>query len=640
MPRSPLYRVAFASLALLVMGGFAACSQPEKTPAPTPRPPVGRVIDLNAGWRTTCTVNANGRVVCWGGDESGTAPQAPTDAAFQSVGVGEHEACAIRNNGDLACWGLHPFFPIDPERIETRRGPFISVSLGSVHACAIREGGAIQCWNTDPPPDAGPFRSVSAGYRHTCAVTVANAVLCWGDDEFGQSSPPEGEFHSVSAGHRSSCGVQTDGAIFCWGDKGQIRTSPPAGTFRSVSVGFTHACGIRTDGSIDCWGTPPPPYNTFPGWADKLRPPAGVFLSVSAAAYHTCALREDGVVICWGNENPGYAEPPGYVAMSSNGADYLCEKQSGGSICWARNRNMSPATPPDIPAPTNFTAITTGDVHTCGLTDFAAIACWGYAYTPPEGEFLSIDDGCAIKGDGAIACWLPGYLDGTLAPPFGVFHSISGGRDTLGGHHFCAISADGYVHCWGFDYNGPIPSPSKSLGAFLSISVYNRDACGIRADHSLHCWHHGAGGSTTGPPDGQFQSVSVGHLHACAVRDSGKVVCWGYERKGETSPPRGKFKSVSAGGFHSCGIRLDDTLACWGANVGEYSHDNKLGSGTVYEIYYGQADPPEGKFQSVSAGRLHTCALDQNGAAVCWGADYDDSGNTYYGQATPPGGNR
>ena len=638
---SRAYRVILILLALPVLAGLAACSQPERVPTPTPRPEVGRAVDISAGWRTTCSVSEDGRIVCWGGDESGTSPQGPTDADFQSVGVGTHEACAIRNNGDLACWGLHRRFPVEDYRLESREGPFVSVSLGSNHACAIREGGAIECWDADPPPDAGPFRSVSVGDRHTCAVTHAGDMLCWGDDQFGQTSPPKGVFHSVSAGHHHTCGIRTDGAVLCWGGDGEIRTSPPAGDFQSVSAGFRHTCGIRVDGSIACWGTPPPPDNASPGWTDKLAPPDGVFIAVSAAAYHTCAVREDGAVICWGVENYGYTEPPGYVAMSSNGADYLCDAPSDhGNTCWARNKTMTPSIPPDIPAPTSFTAIAAGNWHTCGLTDYAAIACWGNTDTPPEGAFRSVADGCAITVDGAINCWSRSYLRDRVETPSEEFHSISGGQIYDGRYFFCAITIGGYVRCWGHDFDTPINSPSRNVGTFRSVSVHGSDACGVRADNSLHCWHFSFGGSVADAPNGKFQSVSLGFVHACGVRDDGRVVCWGSERYGEASPPRGKFKSVSAGGFHTCGVRIDDTLACWGANVGAYNPGLKIGSGTDYEIHYGQADPPEGEFVSVSAGRLHTCALDRNGAVVCWGANYDNEGGSYYGQATPPGGSR
>ena len=73
------------------------------------------------------------------------------------------------------------------------------------------------------------------------------------------------------------------------------------------------------------------------------------------------------------------------------------------------------------------------------------------------------------------------------------------------------------------------------------------------------------------------------------------------------------FTSVSAGGGHTCGVETDGSAVCWGDN------DD------------GEALPPAGSFTSVSAGRRHTCGVKTGGAIVCWGANDD-------GQAAPPAG--
>ena len=67
-------------------------------------------------------------------------------------------------------------------------------------------------------------------------------------------------------------------------------------------------------------------------------------------------------------------------------------------------------------------------------------------------------------------------------------------------------------------------------------------------------------------------------------------------------PPEGDFQSVSAGLEHTCGVRSDGTVACWGDDL------------------HGRAMPLEGDFQSVSAGYDHTCGVRSDGTVACWGS--------------------
>jgi hypothetical protein len=56
--------------------------------------------------------------------------------------------------------------------------------------------------------------------------------------------------------------------------------------------------------------------------------------------------------------------------------------------------------------------------------------------------------------------------------------------------------------------------------------------------------------------------------HTCGLRQSDQqVVCWGDDGFGQVSqtPAGVAFESVSAGRVHTCGIRSDGTRTCWGA---------------------------------------------------------------------------
>ena len=49
--------------------------------------------------------------------------------------------------------------------------------------------------------------------------------------------------------------------------------------------------------------------------------------------------------------------------------------------------------------------------------------------------------------------------------------------------------------------------------------------------------------------------------------DSYTIQCWGNDSFGETLPPPDTFTQVTAGWSHTCGIQTDGSAACWGQNL-------------------------------------------------------------------------
>lgn len=105
-------------------------------PTPFDGPPVAvdtelRFKDIAAGGRHTCGIATNGRVYCWGADDTGQLgdsetpsieepefkprpSEAQTDRLFVSVSAGMFLSCAISDRAEAWCWGWGTGNPTSP----------------------------------------------------------------------------------------------------------------------------------------------------------------------------------------------------------------------------------------------------------------------------------------------------------------------------------------------------------------------------------------------------------------------------------------------------------------------------------------------------------------------------------------------
>ena len=125
-----------------------------------------------------------------------------------------------------------------------------------------------------------------------------------------------------------------------------------------------------------------------------------------------------------------------------------------------------------------------------------------------------------------------------------------------------------------------------------------------------------------------FTAVVTGGVHTCSPANNKHVYCWGDNTAGQVGTGTGtltealprpaasatRFDRMSAGALHTCALATDGTAYCWGRNT-----ENQLGRGTTP----GNTTVPAPvlttvKFDSITAGGSHTCAL-FDGTAYCWG---------------------
>ena len=281
----------------------------------------------------------------------------------------------------------------------------------------------------------------------------------------------------------------------------------------------------------------------------------------------------------------------------------------------------TPVSPVDV---YDFTNVSVGSEHSCGLRSDGTILCWGNGWNgeteAPEGTFTAVSAGegytCGIRSDGSVACWgiwgirygMPPDDTGTYRwpeVPEGIFKAISTGKA-----HACGIKTDDTLECWGEnrisvgDFAEDVGQATPPPGTFLSVSAVGSTSCGVTTENQLVCWGAGYEGAVS-PVEGKFLSVSAG---GCGVRIDNTVVCWGERYFVELPPPSGKFESVSAGYDNGCGVQLTGELECWG--------------------YHLRNAAPLGEFIAVSVSLSRRCAVRTDGAVACWGNNnwYDELG--------------
>lgn len=218
--------------------------------------------------------------------------------------------------------------------------------------------------------------------------------------------------------------------------------------------------------------------------------------------------------------------------------------------------------------------------------------------------------------------------------------------------HACEVSF-GALYCWGDNDGAQLGlgdtsdrlSPER-LGGFedwLAVTGGQQQTCAIRSPGTLYCW----GENTVGqlglgddaprnrparmPGYEDYAQVSCGGDTCCALRAAGALYCWGDDIDGNLGQgdargpthrsqpvavaPESRFDAVSVGSGHVCAIGSDGSLHCWGRNtdgqLGIGSRDTQRREPTRVGTY---AD-----WRSVSAGQHHTCGVRGVGELYCWG---------------------
>jgi alpha-tubulin suppressor-like RCC1 family protein len=368
----------------------------------------------------------------------------------------------------------------------------------------------------------------------------------------------------------------------------------------AVSAGTSHSCGITIDHKAFCWGS------GFLGNGSVAGStiPAPVLSDLAFGALvardsFTCGLTLDGTGYCWGeNQRSGRLG-------SGNLVSYLI--------------------PTPIASGTTLSSIVGGAAYACALSATAG-SCWGkdtegqlgdahmnFNFVPPR--FDPPFDNCAGI-TGTIRCSMtprqirpPRDTDGPI-----LLQSVGPGED-----HTCGILTTGKAICWG---NHPRWGNLSLLASDSAIPV---------------------------PGSFVFDSVTSGVWHSCAIEhNTSGIRCWGYNTYGQLGTEAGVpvagcdtapcsvnpvavgaqpvFRQISAAGFTTCGLVAGGEVLCWGSDqFGQLGNDSSpsvtLCRGIPCSKVPVRVQVPAGSvLVSISVGRTHACAVNDRGAAYCWGS--------------------
>lgn len=361
---------------------------PLYVPPPTIVDVGSSVVAVASGTQHACAIVEEGRVKCWGGNDSG------------QLGLGDTEARGDQS-GEMG--ERLPFVELG-----NRKKASMLATSGSF-TCALFDDGAIKCWGSntegwlglgdtedrgDDPGEMGDALpeldlgtsgravDVDVGGGFACAVLDTGAVKCWGSNEFWQLG-------------NSTLGTLGDQP----GEMGDALPTVALGADAfaiGVSAGGSHACALFEDGGVKCWGR---------------------------GSEHPCDTDPD-LIPCW--EGPRYGGGRlGYGDMEKRGAP----QDMGDNLPFV-----------DLGADEHAIAIALGGIHSCAVLQGGRAKCWGSGqnYRLGNESVVDIGDEPGEMGDDLAAIDLG---SGAMIERFATW-----GTDA---YTTCASLAGRSVKCWG-----------------------------------------------------------------------------------------------------------------------------------------------------------------------------------------------
>lgn len=231
------------------------------------------------------------------------------------------------------------------------------------------------------------------------------------------------------------------------------------------------------------------------------------------------------------------------------------------------------------------TTISTGDAHSCAVTLFGQLWCWG------------------DNSSGQLGVANP-PADSTVPVTAAALADLQMIQVDAGGAHTCAVDLDGDLYCWGENGDGQL-GINSTVDSAVPVQV---------------------------PGLGPVAKVTTGTTHTCALLGTGTVSCWGSNADGQLGAAPGAsvlapqavvgptgVVDVAAGSDNTCAVGDDGGAWCWGDDSAGQLGDGPVPApaGTPVQVDTTAVGGP--RLVQIDLGRRHACALDIGGVAYCWG---------------------
>ncbi len=356
-------------------------------------------------------------------------------------------------------------------------------------------------------------------YQLRATATGTVAIL----DSVSQSFLVHGSALQVVSGD-VPCAVADDNIGYCFVAQFQPRFDGVTPTRMVAGDGFecaltgTGQAWCRGDSMLGELGRGPGSIEVGDAWSVG----GGLtFTQLSAGSRHVCGVASGGVAYCWGWDSHGQV------------GDSVAALQCYGTPC--------DTTPTRVAGGLQFSQLSAGQWHTCGLTTSGQAYCWGNSTYGQLGNFLLIDKPYPVPVYGGLT-----------------FASLGATR----GNTPCALTTAGEAYCWGMNNFGQVGNGTIADSVIYPVPVQ--------------------GGLT-------FTQIVGGLGHTCGLTTGGQAYCWGLNESGElgdgTYSDRKTpvaviggltFVELATGWYSSCGRTAAGAVYCWGDNSA-----SQLGDGTT-----------------------------------------------------------